>query len=105
MAGKAKGKNQKTPNETSHFRVENQHAYTLLLQAHAHECDVCVCVRERAQVPEGGQRTHLKAITWLGLKWREDSQVIKQLKWKVQGVRRELSGHREPGSVSQETRI
>ena len=47
MSGKAKGKNQKTPNETSHFRVENQHAYTLLLQAHAHECDVCVCVCER----------------------------------------------------------
>lgn len=47
----------------------------------------------------------LESITWLGLKWREDSQVIKRLKWKVQGVHRELSGHREPGSVSQETRI
>ena len=68
MAGKAKGKNQKMPNETSHFRVENQHAYTLYCYKHAHMsvcvC-VCVCVCVWAQVLEGGQRTHLKALRGL----------------------------------------
>ena len=105
MAGKAKGKNQKMPNETSHFRVENQHAYILLLQACAHECVcVCVCVCVWAQVLEDGQRTHLKALRGLARSGKRTAKS-KWLKEKVLGSVGNLSGHREPGSVSQETRI